>query len=480
MFKQSVAGFWESSGKCPRQRAGIGGVGIVGFVVLFAAAASAQENAGPGLEEPGHGWVVLSLRVCIESALAHNRDITKARQKVEQVGGRALMAKSRFFPHLDVLGDYSATSEGEAGGSEESEYSGAARLSQRILEFGRDTPGDAQLREDRRQAVFAYESTVREVLSEVRRSFFSLLLREEQIRTRRALLEDFRQKLERARAKQEQKIVIPLDVLRAELDVLNEELRINSLVKDQYNRERRLLELIGRAMGTDITLVGALSELEMDEEEAVRLALENSFEVTLAEGRVAEQGRAVRKVMWDHFPELKVEAGMASGDNALGVGVSSSDNTWGVDLSLERSFSDNDSPAGAVDSGTDRFARVEFALPVFDGLESTGRLKSEKAKLRELQAELSRQKDVVELQVRGAYQDLLEARETWRIQKRRVEISKRRLEIQERLKEAGRIGELEIEHFREQFFVDQDQFFLDQDNYVRAQEDLRKLVGRFE
>jgi hypothetical protein len=61
-----------------------------------------------------------------------------------------------------------------------------------------------------------------------------------------------------------------------------------------------------------------------------------------------------------------------------------------------------------------------------------------------------------------------------------VEISKRRLEIQERLKEAGLVGELEIEHFRDQFFRDQDQFFAEQDNYIRAQEDLRKLMGWFE
>ena len=104
----------------------------------------------------------------------------------------------------------------------------------------------------------------------------------------------------------------------------------------------------------------------------------------------------------------------------------------------------------------------------------------ERAKLRQLQAELKRQEDLVELGVRKAYQSLLEARETRRIQERRVEISKRRLEIQERMKEAGRIGELDIEHFRDQFFRDQDQFFRDQDDYIRAQEDLRKLMGQFE
>lgn len=448
------------------------------WAVLTAGAASAQEQpAADSCSQPGE---VLSLGECMQSALAHSKAILKARQHVEEVGGRALIARSRFLPHLEVVGDYSATSQDASGGSMETQYEGRARLSQRILEFGRDTLTDVQVRTDRRQALFDYESTVRDVLSEVRRSFFSVLLREEQIRTRRGLLEDFARKLERAKAKREEKIVIPLDVLRAELDVLNEELRINTLVKDQFNRKRRLLELMGRPMGLDIELAGALSELEIQEEEAVRIALKNSIRVDLAREQVGEEKRALRKELWLRFPDLSVEAGMASGDNALGLGVAGSDNTWGVDLSLERSFSGDGTPADVSEERKDRFARVQFTLPVFDGFESAGRMKSLKGKLGQAEAELRRQRDQIESEVRSAYQDLLEAREAWRIQERRVEISKRRLEIQERLKEAGRITELEIEHFRDQFFSDQDQFFLDQDNYIRAQEDLRKLMGRFE
>ena len=391
------------------------------------------------------------------------------------------MVKSRFLLHLDLSGDYTLT-QSEPEGFEEKEYKGTVRASQRLFEFGKDTPQDVQLREARRQAVFSYENKVREVLSEVRRRFFSVLLLEEQIEIRRDLLKNFQKKLERARAKRARKIVIPLDVLRAELDVLNEELKINSLMKDQFKRKMELLQLIGRPMGIAIMLAGTLEDVRIVEEEAVQIALENSIQVGLAREHVEEQRRAMRKVIWDLMPDLRLQAGMTSGKNTVGMDVTHSDNTWGVDLSAEHIFTYSDSLADVVDDEdrVDRFARVQLSLPVFDGFETRGRLKMERAKLRQLQAELKRQKGLVELGVRRAYQSLLEAREARRIQERRVEISKRRLEIQERLKEAGRIGELEIETFRAQFFRDQDQFFAEQDNTIRAQEDLRKIMGWFE
>lgn len=391
------------------------------------------------------------------------------------------MAKSRFLLHLDLLGGYSLTQR-EPEAFEEEEYKGTVRVSQRLFEFGKDMPQDVQLREARRQAVFSYENKVREVLSAVRRSFFSVLLREEQIKIRRDLLENFQKKLERAQAKRERKIVIPLDVLRAELDVLNEELKINGLLKDQFKRKMELLQLIGRPMGVTITLAGTLEDIQVVEEKAVRIALENSIQVDLAQEHMEEQKRAVRKVIWDLMPDLRLQAGVTSGKNTVGMDVTNADNTWGVDVSAEHIFTYSDSLADIVgnEDQVDRFAQVQLSLPLFDGLETKGRLKMEQATLRQLQAELKRKEDLVELDVRRAYQSLLEAREARRIQERRVEISKRRLEIQERLKEAGRIGELEIETFRTQFFRDQDQFFADQDNTIRAQEDLRKIMGWFE
>lgn len=454
---------------------------VAALIALLVAASSAEEVAPSAAGSPGEGEKVLSLKECIESALKYNEELIQARQKVEEVGGRMLMAKSRFLLHLDLLGGYSLTQR-EPEAFEEEEYKGTVRVSQRLFEFGKDMPQDVQLREARRQAVFSYENKVREVLSAVRRSFFSVLLREEQIKIRRDLLENFQKKLERAQAKRERKIVIPLDVLRAELDVLNEELKINGLLKDQFKRKMELLQLIGRPMGVTITLAGTLEDIQVVEEKAVRIALENSIQVDLAQEHMEEQKRAVRKVIWDLMPDLRLQAGVTSGKNTVGMDVTNADNTWGVDVSAEHIFTYSDSLADIVgnEDQVDRFAQVQLSLPLFDGLETKGRLKMEQATLRQLQAELKRKEDLVELDVRRAYQSLLEAREARRIQERRVEISKRRLEIQERLKEAGRIGELEIETFRTQFFRDQDQFFADQDNTIRAQEDLRKIMGWFE
>lgn len=452
---------------------------VIMLIALLFAALSTGATAQSG-ERLGETANILSLKDCIESVLKQNEDLIKAREKVKEVGGERLMARSRFFPHLAFLGNYDITKD-TSDDVEEKRYYGAVRLSQRLLEFGKDTAEDIRLREAQRLAVFNYENKVREVLSNVRRKFFSVLLREQQIEIRQDLLENFREKLRRAQAKREKRMVIPLDVLRAELNVLNEELRINSLMKDQLKRKMELLQLIGKPMGVSVTLKGELKDFEMDPEEAIWIAKENSLGVTLARERVEERARAARKSIWGHLPDLTVQAGVRRGKSTVGMDLSSLGERWALDLSLERTVAEQDS-LGSLEtiSRPDRFASLQLNFPIFDGLETVGTFRMERAKLRAAQAELRNQETLVQLSVRKAYQSLLEAAEARRIQERRVEVSKRRLEIGERLKELGRIGEQEIETFRSQFFRDQDTFFADQDNYIKAQEDLRKIIGLFE
>ena len=66
-----------------------------------------------------------------------------------------------------------------------------ARISQRILEWGKDNPIDLALRSDQREALFGYENRVATVFSEVRRAFRFVQLKDQQIAARQNLLKQF-------------------------------------------------------------------------------------------------------------------------------------------------------------------------------------------------------------------------------------------------------------------------------------------------
>ncbi len=84
------------------------------------------------------------------------------------------------------------------------------------------------------------------------------------------------------------------------------------------------------------------------------------------------------------------------------------------------------------------------------------------------------------MQVRQAYQAMLEADEEQRIQKKRVTIARRRLEISQVLMDKGQADEAKVESVREQFFRDQASLFRNQETYITRQGNLRQLMGYVE
>ena len=82
--------------------------------------------------------------------------------------------------------------------------------------------------------------------------------------------------------------------------------------------------------------------------------------------------------------------------------------------------------------------------------------------------------------MRQAYQQVLEARGSQRIQAERVKIARRRLEINQILKDKGQVDENLLETFRNQFFNTQAQLFQNQENFIRRIAQLRRQMGYFE
>ncbi len=192
--------------------------------------------------------VTITLDRSIAAAAEHNRELIQARTRVEEVQrGDRIIVRSRYMPHLSVTTTYDVeASANTPSGKTEEEFGGRVEYSQRLFEFGPNATQEIGLRSDLRQALFAYQDKLHEVQARVWQLFQLVLLQEEQIQLRRDSRDRFMSTLERQQARFDKRLASEEDQLNAELNVLNEDLAINRLVRQQFNNKMELLKLTGR------------------------------------------------------------------------------------------------------------------------------------------------------------------------------------------------------------------------------------------
>jgi outer membrane protein TolC len=214
-------------------------------------------------------------------------------------------------------------------------------------------------------------------------------------------------------------------------------------------------------------------------DEAVSIALSRDVQISLREEFLEEQRRVVTEIGWQYAPDISLDAGVEDGRRNARVTVEKENRTWGVNLGSDFELDDRDT---ASDLGGDArwFAQIEARIPIFEGAARIGEEARERAQLRATLIELQDRREGVEVQVRQAYQSMLEADEEQRIQQKRVTIARRRLEISQVLMDKGQADEAKVESVREQFFNSQASLFRNQETYITRQGNLRRLMGYVE
>lgn len=437
----------------------------------------------------------LTLDECLELAFVQNNEIKQARERILGVGGSRIIANSRFLPTIDLISQYERVNDFDAEDGKDDSASFGARITQRILEYGKDNPIDVSLRNDQRAALFNYENRVAVVFSQVRRAFFFIKLKEQQIATRQELLEQFEKQYE---IKQQRlaagNLSVKIEVLTAKLNVLNERTRINTLGRQRFNRIMELLRLVGLAVGADrVQFVGETDDFglgEFDTAEMVHLALAQSSDVALGEAIVAEAERSLGQIRYEYLPDLRFQGGYQDRKGSAGAALSNEDDTWGLDvIGQPRLPTSNDERGrglglfgdevglGGPDPGW--FAGLQLRLPVAEGRTRAGERIEAKAYLNSVRAAVADQKDLVELEVRQSYKFLAEQKFQVELNQENVNIEKERFQIEEELRNAGKITDDQLETFRRTFFSAQDDLFDAQENLIERQEDLRLAIRYF-
>lgn len=426
----------------------------------------------------------MDLENCLAFSLEFNDTIQARRAGIRAVGGDELVTRSRFLPTLTYRLHHERAD--VTGGSSTNDTHHALLLSQTLLEFGKDNAADIVLRESQRETLFDYEDTVRTVLRDIRKRFFTVLLRNQQLRERERSLEEFRTRYDQMVGLEEARRVLEVDVLTARLNVLNEEANINSLQREIVRQRIDLLHLMGFPVGlTELAVAGETEAFDMPLEACVEQALLRSSAIAQSRAELSEQARRVHELRWEYAPALDMRAGWKDERSVAGLSVETTDDVYSLSAFAEGHA---DAFDGQMEADIDLLAEEEegwfvdlsMELPVFQGLERRGNYRREQALLAQARHKLRDLIDSVESDVRKAYQTVLEQRKQVEILGETVRISKERLRVQEQLKELGRISDNELETFRERYFDDQDKFFARQISLVEAQEDLRHEMRMFE
>ncbi len=438
---------------------------------------------------------VLTLAECLQSAFANSNQIKQAREQILAVGGSKLINNSRFMPSVELISQYEHFRNFESDNNTDDAHSISAKISQRIFEFGKDNPLDTSLRREQRDVLFNYENAIAGVFSDVRKAFFFIKLKEQQIATRQELLKQFEKQHEiKNQRMEENNLSTKMEVLTAYLNVLTEKSAINALEREKFNRMIDLLRLIGLPVGANqVEFEGQVDSFALDEfdmEGMIFLALAQSSQVALYEAIVAEQQRVLDQLRYEYLPDLRASTGYQDENGTIGGDLLNDDDTWGFDIfgqpkmpgqKEDRSqslgiFSD-EVTLGGPDPGW--YAGLQLRIPITEGGARKGRQIQARAMLNSYKAALEDQKDRIELTVRQQYNFLAEQKLKVDLAQKNVDIESQRFMIQTQRRDVGKIDDDALERFRENFFRAQDGLFIEQGELIQRQENLRLAIRFF-
>lgn len=358
----------------------------------------------------------------------------------------------------------------------------AIRYSRRLIEWGRDSSSSVQIRRNRRLAIYNYQQKLRDVISSVRSGFFIIILKKQQIETRQKLLQEYEEKLWKLRKRFEIAKDVPrIDVLTAELDVLNEKSRINTLRSELVGNKLELLNILDLSLGVEVDFAGEIPSFNYNLKDIVRLTKENGFHIAYLTEEYKESLNEFNQLAWDYKPILSGRMGWENHNLAAGLTLNNSNQTYGLDLGVAGYTNVPAGTSSFSSSGADHnySLSIGVAWNLYDNMERGGVTLKYVEKLNQTRAELNAEINKEELEARKAYQNLLDAVEQLKIQIEIVENSKQRLDITRKLREYGKVNEFQLDSLRNTFFSDQERLFSIQENVITAQENLRRIMGVF-
>ena len=401
------------------------------FFALAAGGVTAQEatrstNFLAGLSAP------LSLGEAINHALERNSTILKAQSDLEATYGVVVQTRAIAIPKVKMAGEYQATDAterfpvGNIQTQNDQNWSRNIRVVQSLYEGGRVRSALRTAKLTKEQGLLRYQSVVADTILEVQIAYYDILLAAQQITVQEASLGLLQKELEDATRRFEAGTVPRFNVLRAEVEVANARPRVIRARNSYRINKNNLAVLLGYDVPHDVwediplQLSGVLAAepYEIAIPVALGQALERRPELGALRKAEGLRRETVTNAKAGYKPSVQLFAGY--GDRV---------STFSDDLT-------RDVPgwqAGAL-----------LSWDLFDGFLTKGKVQEARALHSRAQEDLADLTRRIELEVRTAYSNFIEAREVLESQKKVQEQGEEALRLATSRSQAGTGTQLDV------------------------------------
>ncbi|HEY5233874.1 MAG TPA: TolC family protein [Verrucomicrobiae bacterium] len=379
--------------------------------VALACFATGGISFAQGADTNSTGWIShpFSLVECLNIALQQNATILKAQNDLEASQGVVVQTRAVALPHLTASGQYKYTDPGAvesfpiSGGFTQpnQNWNAGIQLVQSIYEGGKITAALRAAGATKQQSLAQFQTVVADTLLSVRLAYYDVLLGAQQITNHEASVNLLQNELDDQHHRFNAGTVPKFNVLRADVAVANERPNLIQARNSYRIAKNNLSNLLGYNLPRDVwedvpldltdTLDAAPFDVNLPD--AIQQALARRTELTVLRKTVELQKLNVVDAKSGYRPTVSLFAG---------YGWNNAQFTPPVTLNHDI----NGWNAGA-----------QLQWNIFDGALTHGKVVQANALYEKSQTDLVDQSRQIEIEVRTAYSDFIEAREVLESQK---------------------------------------------------------------
>jgi outer membrane protein len=404
------------------------------FVLLsgVALAGWAQEEApNPEVTLPAKSSAVpefrskkLDLAQCVALALEQNTEIRRAKEEVKRKEGVAIEVRSELLPKITATGQFDYQNNSLSGflvdngivSSDEMNWTAGVRVTQLLFDGGAGLSRTKAARIAQSQSVLLLQNTIDQVMLEVRRTVYAVLVNRSLIDVQDEAVRLREQQLSLQERKFKAGTVTKFNVLTADVELAN---TMPQLIRARNNK--RIAEVqLARILALDYPLeqpddwsppVEVVGELPyqpaaVNLETSLINAVNNRPDLRATKDELRVQQELIKAAKADAFIPKIVGSG-------------------GYDVIQDQTSSSfTKSLQGPV-------ANISGTWTLFDGMQTTGRLEQLKAQYAAAEVAVEEKRREIETQVRDAVVKLEEAQEIVVSQQKNVEQARESLRLAE-------------------------------------------------
>ena len=349
----------------------------------------------------------LSLADCLNIALQQNATILKAKNDLDAQYGVVVQTRAVVLPQLQATGQYKDTDRSSmenfpgTPSSPDQNWNAGLQIVQSIYQGGKLTAAVRAAKFTKEQALAQYQATLADTLLAVRLAYYDVLLAAEQITVNEASVNLLEKELDDQQRRYDAGTVPHFNVLRAKVSVANARPPLIQAQNNYRIAKNNLSNLLGYNLPREIwdniplnltdTLDAAPYQINLSD--ALQAALAKRPELVALRKTEELQKLNITNAKSGYKPNLSVFAGY----------------NW---------FNAQFTPPIEIDHDINGWnAGAQVSWDIFDGMLTHGKVVQANALYEKSKTAVDEEMRNVELEVRTAYSDFLEAQEVLESQK---------------------------------------------------------------